>query len=562
MEYLVILAMFALAISGAPLFVIFGGLALWLFAGMADTPLSGAANDMFSEKFADSPLLVTIPLFTFAGVLLAASGAPKRLVSVSTALFGWIPGGLAIVCLVASAIFTTFTGGSGVTIVAIGGLLYPALVQSKYNERFALGLVTTGGSLGVMFPPSVPVIIYGVVGGVDIEGLFIASLVPGLLTVGAIAIYSSVIGVRAKIARTPFDGRTALIELWKAKWEAALPVVLVGGLMFGMLRIHEAAAFTALYVLVVELFIYKDISFRDLPRIVRECVVLVGAILIILATAIGLTAYLIQANVPQGILEWMQTFIASKWAFLLGLNIFLLFVGMMMDIFSAIVVVVPLIAPIAVHFGINPYHLGAIFLLNLEIGYLTPPLGLNLFIAGFRFQKPLPTIYRAVLPYIGILLGALLLVTYIPELSTWSSRLVDPLTLDAQPSRDPAHGDPDGTLDDAFNEGSNAGGESLDDILNEGDGAGETLDDILKQGDGAGETLDDILKQGDGANPSGETLDDLAPVAKPAPGEETLDDLLKQGEGANPDGETLDDLERTGKPVPSGETLDDLLPQK
>lgn len=316
-----------LVLTGAPLFVVFGGLALWLFAGLEDTPLSGAANDMFSEKFADSPLLVTIPLFTLAGVLLAASGAPSRLVAVSRALFGWIPGGLAIVCLVASAIFTTFTGGSGVTIVAIGTLLFPALLQEKYGERFSLGLVTTGGSLGVLFPPSIPVIIYGVVAGLDIEGLFTAALLPGLITRGALTLYCAFVGRTSGVERSAFDAKTAARALWLAKWEVALPVVLVGGLVSGMLRIHEAAALTALYVLIVELFVYKDIALADTPRIIRECVVLVGAILIVLATAIGLTAYLIQANVPQRIVESMQVFIGSQWTFLLALNAFLLLVG-------------------------------------------------------------------------------------------------------------------------------------------------------------------------------------------------------------------------------------------
>jgi tripartite ATP-independent transporter DctM subunit len=488
MDVIVVVLLLALVACGAPLFAVFGMLSVWLFARLPDTPVSGAANDMFSEKFADSPLLVTIPLFTFAGVVLAASRAPQRLVTVSRALFGWIPGGLAIVCLVASAIFTTFTGGSGVTIVAIGGLLFPALLQERYRERFSLGLVTTGGSLGVLFPPSVPVILYGVVGGVDIEGLFIAALVPGLITVVALAAYSALVGLRTKLPRTSFDGRVALQVLWMAKWEAVLPIVLVGGLAGGMLRIHEAAAFTALYVLVVELFVYKDIRLADVPGIVRECVVLVGAILIILATAIGLTAYLIQANVPQSILAAMQTFVGSKTTFLLVLNIFLLVVGMTMDIFSAIVVVVPLIVPIANHFDMNPYHLGAIFLLNLEIGYLTPPFGLNLFISSFRFERSVPTVYRAVVPFTLLLLGVLALVTFVPQLSTWSSRLAAPLLLGPPPTETSPPAD-ELRVDDAPGDPGSSG-ETLEDLLGSQDGAappaGETLEDLLGPGDDAG----------------------------------------------------------------------------
>ena len=492
---IIVVLLIVLALLGAPLFAIFGAAAVVLFSRLADTPLSGAANDMFSEKFADSPLLVTIPLFTFAGVLMAESGTPKRLVNVSRALFGFMPGGLAIVCLIASAVFTTFTGGSGITIVAIGGLLYPALIAENYPEKFSLGLVTTGGSLGLLFPPSLPIIIYGVVGGVDIESLFVAALVPGLITLGVLATYAGFRGVREKLPRTPFDAKGALAAVWEAKWEAMLPIVLVGGMATGMLRIHEAAAFTALYVLIVETLIYKDLPFKEIPRIIRESVTLVGAILIILATAIGFTAYLIQANVPQTILEAMQTMITSKWTFLFVLNIFLLVVGMLMDIFSAIVVVVPLIVPIAMHFGVNPYHLGAVFLLNLEIGYLTPPVGLNLFISSFRFEKPMSTIYRAVAPYIALLLLSLALVTYIPYLSTWSSRLA-PLP---EPADGPAAHDTGAQPEDAPAAGADDGA-TLDDL-----GEGETLDDL-----GGEETLDDL--DGDsGGGSEGETLDDLEP---------------------------------------------------
>jgi len=416
----------ALAILGAPLFAIFGAAAMLLFGGLPDTSITGTANDVFSEKFADSPLLVTIPLFTFAGYLLAESGTPQRLVRVSRAWLGWMPGGLAIVCLVASAFFTTFTGGSGITIVAIGGLLYPALVADKYDENFSLGLVTTGGSLGLLFPPSVPMIIYGVVAGIMIEKLFLAGLIPGIITVAALAIYSSATGIKHKMSRTRFEAGPAFKMLWEAKWEALLPVALLGGMYSGLLRIHEAAAFTAIYTLVIEVWIYRDVSFRsDLPRIIRESMTLVGAILAILATAIGFTAFLIQARVPMVILDAMEGFITSQVMFLIALNIFLIGVGMLMDIFSAIVVVVPLIVPIALRFGVDPYHLGIVFLLNLEIGYMTPPVGLNLFISSFRFNKPITQLYRAVLPFIGLLGLALIIVTYIPSLSTWLPSLVE-----------------------------------------------------------------------------------------------------------------------------------------
>jgi len=536
---LLIVLLVLLALIGAPLFTIFGAAAMLLFSALPDTSITGAANDVFSEKFADSPLLVTIPLFTFAGYLMAESGTPRRLVAMSRAWVGWMPGGLAVVCILASAFFTTFTGGSGITIVAIGGLLYPALLADNYDEKFSLGLVTTSGSLGLLFPPSLPIVLYGVVAGVMIERLFLAGILPGILTVGALALYAVSTGVRHKMKRTPFNARAAFKALWEGKWEVMLPVVLLAGLYLGWLRIHEAAAFTAIYVLVIEVFVYRDITFRrDLPRVIRESMTLVGAILAILTTAIGFTAYLIQAQVPMKILDAMSSFISSPVMFLLVLNLFLLVVGMLMDIFSAIVVVVPLIVPIAAQFGINPYHLGIVFLLNLEIGYMTPPVGLNLFISSFRFDKPVTLIYRSVVPFVGLLLIALLITTYVPSLSTAVVGLMsDPSEQSAQPLR-PAQL-PGTTLDDlpgadAGTAGDQGSGQTLDDL--DGD-SGETLDDL---DDNSGETLDDLDDN------SGETLDDLDQAA---PGE-TLDDL---DQGAPHPGETLDDL----APHP-GETLDDL----
>jgi C4-dicarboxylate transporter, DctM subunit len=419
MSWIIIVGLMLLAALGAPLFVVFGAAAMYLFDVLPDTPIMGATNDVFSEKFADSTLLVTIPLFTFAGYLMAESGTPRRLVELSRAWLGWLPGGLALVCIIASAFFTTFTGGSGITIVAIGGLLYPALVSERYPERFSLGLVTTGGSLGLLFPPSVPIVLYGVVAGITIEGLFAAGFLPGIVTLIALGGYSMWKAGAIHLPRTRFVLREALRTLWIAKWEAAIPVVLVLGMGLGLLRIHEASAFTAIYVLFIEVFVYRDVRFtKDLPRIIRDSMTLVGAILMILATAIGFTSYLIQAEVPMRILEAMQTFITSKWMFLLLLNVFLIGVGMLMDIFSAIVVVVPLIIPIARSFGVDPFHLGIVFLLNLEIGYMTPPVGLNLFISSFRFGKPVTELYRAVLPFIGLLLLALAVVTYYEPLST------------------------------------------------------------------------------------------------------------------------------------------------
>jgi C4-dicarboxylate transporter, DctM subunit len=491
---IIIAGIIVLALLGTPLFAVFGGAAMLLFGLLPDAGLTGAANDVFSEKFADSPLLVTIPLFTFAGYLMAESGTPRRLVELSRAWLGWLPGGLAIVCLVASAFFTTFTGGSGITIVAIGGLLYPALIADNYSEKFSLGLITTGGSLGLLFPPSLPIILYGVVAGVLIEKLFLAGIIPGMITVLALAGYGVSVGMRMKMPRTPFNAKGAFGTLWYAKWEVLLPVVLLGGMYSGLLRIHEAAAFTAIYVLVIEVWVYRDVSFRhDLPRIIRESMTLVGAILAILATAIGFTAYLIQAQVPMKILEAMETLISSKIMFLLVLNVFLIGVGMLMDIFSAIVVVVPLIVPIAAFFGVDPYHLGIVFLLNLEIGYMTPPVGLNLFISSFRFRKPVTLLYRAVLPFIGLLVVALLLTTYVESLSTWMTGLIDTDGMIHQ-MEEPEGLAPMDDLDlDAPME-DEADSLTLDDLMDD-DGEAPTLDDL---------DLDDLDDDGSAPDDDGE----------------------------------------------------------
>jgi len=467
MTALIVLVFLTIAAIGVPLFLMFGAGSMYLFASSPGGTVTSVAIDVFSEKFADSPTLVTIPLFTIAGYLMAEGGTPRRLIALSRALLGWMPGGLAIVCLCTSAFFTTFTGGSGITIVAIGGLLMPALLQEGYPKRFSLGLVTTAGSLGIMFPPALPLILYGIVANVLIDKLFLAGLIPGILTVVALAAYASFVGHKSKIERVPFHFKTALRAIWDTKWELGLPVVIIGGMATGRLRVHEASAFTGLYVLVVEAFVYRELSFRrDLPRIIRESMTLVGAILAILSTAIGFTAYLIQAQVPMKLLAAMEMFITSKVMFLLVLNVFLLIAGMVMEIFAAIFVVVPLIVPIANHFGVDPYHLGITFLVNLEIAYLAPPLGLNLIISSFRFATPVTTVYRSVLPFIAVLSITLLITTYVPWLSTFLPSLskTKDLTSEEKGETAPADGEAAPTLDD-FDDVAPAGeGEGLDDL--------------------------------------------------------------------------------------------------
>ena len=417
---LLLLGIVLLALIGVPLSSLFGISSLILFFGLPEGGWSAVAVDVFGVKFAENPTLVTIPLFTFAGYTLAKAKTPERLVELSRAWLGWMPGGLAVVCLMASAFFTTFTGGSGITIVAVGGLLLPSLVREGYPRSFAMGLVTTSGSLGLLFPPSVPLILYGIIGGLVMDKLLVAGLIPGIVVMFALWVYGAMASTRADVPRHRFQLSRALRALWVAKWELAIPLVLIGGMALGILRVHEASAFTALYVLVIEVFIYRDISIaRDLPKVVVESMTLVGVILLIMATALGFNGWMVQAEVANHLLAWMDSVVHSKILFLLMVNLVLLVVGMLMDIFTAIVVVVPLIIPMATHYGVDPYHMAVIFLLNLEIGYLTPPVGLNLFISSVRFNEPVTSVYRTVVPFIGVLLVALAAVTYVPILTTW-----------------------------------------------------------------------------------------------------------------------------------------------
>ncbi len=416
--WLIVVGFVILALFGAPLFTIIGAAAMLSFAGQGIDP-SAVIVELY--RIGSNPTLVAIPLFTFAGYMLAESKAPTRLVNLSRAFFGWIPGGLGVVALVTCAVFTAFTGASGVTIVALGGLLYPILMNEKYGERFSLGLVTTSGSLGLLFPPSLPLILYAVIAKISVDQLFAAGIIPGLLLVVALATYAIRQGIVQKVPRTTFSWREVGVAMKATAWELPLPILVIGGIYSGFFTATEAAAVTAFYVLIVEVFIYKDIKlFSDVPRVMRESMLLVGAILMIIGTAMGLTNYLVDEEVPMQLFEYTKTFISSPVLFLVVLNLFLIVVGMMMDIFSAIIVVVPLIIPIANAYGINPVHLGIIFLANLEIGYLTPPVGLNLFISSLRFHKPVFTVVRSIIPFTIILLLALLLITYVPELSLFA----------------------------------------------------------------------------------------------------------------------------------------------
>jgi C4-dicarboxylate transporter DctM subunit len=411
---LIVIIAVALLLIGTPIFVVISGLTLYLFF---DSQIDISAIIIEMHRMATTPVLVAIPLFTFAGYLLSESGAPKRIIRLSNALMGWLPGGLSVIALVTCAVFTALTGATGLTIIALGGILLPAMKQGRYSDNFSLGLLTTSGTLGLLFPPSLPLIIYAIVAKVRIDHLFIAGILPGILLVVLLSAFSVYRSVRTDVPQTKFKFNEVGIAIKETLWELPLPVVVLGGIYSGYFAVSEAAAITAVYVLLVEVVIYRDIRLRQLPEIMKKSMVLVGGLLIILGAAMGLTNYLIDAEIPMQLLDFFKAHIENPILFLVVLNIFLLAVGCTMGIFSALVVVVPLFTPLAEAYGIDPIHLGIIFLANLEIGASIPPLGINLFIASMRFDKPVLQLYVASLPFIAILLLALAIITYLPWLS-------------------------------------------------------------------------------------------------------------------------------------------------
>ena len=406
--------MAVLALFGAPLFVLIAGGAMLGYL-RSDIELSAIGIEIFG--IAEMPILLAIPLFTFAGYILSESNAPHRLVRVTNALMGWLPGGLAIVAIVACSFFTAFTGASGVTIIALGALLYPALQQSGYSDKFNLGLLTAGGSLGLLFAPSLPLILYGVVAEVSIDELFLAGIIPGVLMMVMMAAYCLWVNRHNRKPIGDFSLREVFGALREAMWEIPLPVIVLGGIYSGYLAVSEAAAVTALYVIVVEVFIKREISLRALPGIVRESMVLVGGILLILGASLASTNYMIDAEVPQQLMGVVSSMVSDRTSFLVLLFLFLLVLGAILDIFSALVLVVPLILPVAAEFGVHPVHLGIVFLATMQLGYLTPPVGLNLFIASYRFDQPIVKVYLATLQFLLLLMVAVLVITFWPELS-------------------------------------------------------------------------------------------------------------------------------------------------
>lgn len=403
-----------LAVFGAPLFAVIATSAM---LGYHQEGIDLMAMAIEVLGISQMPFLSAIPLFTFAGYLLSESGAPGRLVRLTGAVLGWMPGGLALVALGACAFFTAFTGASGVTIIALGAILYPALKEDGYPDNFNLGLVTTSGSLGLLFAPSLPLILYGIVAEVSIDNLFLAGILPGLLMLMMLSGWSLWVNRANRKPLATFSWRKVGASLRESIWELPLPVVVLGGIYSGFFAVSEAAAVTALYVLIVEVVIHREIKLSELPRIMRESMLLVGGILIILGVSLASTNYLIDAGVPQKILGFVSTFVSGQASFLFLLLIFLLILGAILDIFSATVLIVPLILPIAAQYGIDEVHLGIVFLAAMQLGYLTPPVGLNLFIASYRFDKPIMTVYLATFPFLMILLLSVILIMYWPQLS-------------------------------------------------------------------------------------------------------------------------------------------------
>ncbi len=402
------------AILGAPLFCVIASSALAGFHGEG-VDLSSVAINIY--QLTDTQMLPTIPLFTLAGYLMSESGAPVRLVRLSRALLGWMPGGLSIVALIACAMFTAFTGASGVTIIAMGGLLYPALIAEGYPENFSLGLVTTAGALGLLFPPSLPPILYGVISKVAVDDLYRAGLLPCLLMVVLLSVYSVIVSARSHTPTTPFHFKEVFLAAREAIWEIPLPFVVIGGIYTGVFAVADAAVVTAMYALVVEVLIYREVSLKKLMAVFRETVVLVGGVLVIVSVSMASTNYMMDAQVPVKLANFTLKYISSPLTFLIVMNIFLLLVGCLLDIFSHIVIVLPLLLPLAQNYGINPIHLGIIFLANLQIGYCIPPFGMDLFISSYRFNKGILLIFRSTIPFSLILLLTVLIITYWPELS-------------------------------------------------------------------------------------------------------------------------------------------------
>lgn len=423
MTLILTILLLLMLLLGAPLFaVILAATILGFYSSGID--LTVITAELY--RIANTPLLVALPLFTLSGYLLSESNTSERLLRLTRAWFGWMPFGLAVISLLTCAAFTAFTGASGVTIIALGALLLPVLIKEGYDAKFSLGLVTTSGSLGLLLPPSVPLILYGIIvqqinigERFTLTQLFMAGILPSLLMIALLTLWALWANRHVTLDKTEFNWPEAFSAIKAIAWELPLPLFIIGGIFGGFLAISEVAAATALYVLIVEVFVYKEIRLAGLSKVMSESMQMLGGILLILGVSMAFTNFLIDAEVPMQLFDWIKSHVDNKLSFLLLLNLFLLVLGAILDIFSALVIVVPLIVPIAVSYGIHPIHLGIIFLANMQIGYLTPPVGMNLFIASYRFNKSISELYQATLPFMLILLVAVFIITYVPWLSTW-----------------------------------------------------------------------------------------------------------------------------------------------
>ncbi len=559
-----------LALMGTPLFAVMGGASELAWLHHPDPNLNHfrfIAPRVLDDHFAGSPILVTIPLFTFVGYVLARAKTAARLVRFSTALVGWIPGGLAIVCVIASAVFTLLTGGSGVTIIAIGGLLLPALKKEGYSDKFSLGLLSSGGSLGLLLPFAVPLFVYAILAGVDVDAAMVAVIPPGLFVLFLFSGYAIYVGWRDKIPTKRFDPVELGVSFWELKWEVGIFAIMGLGIKVFQLNIDELAGVVAFYTIIIECFVYKDIRFRkDIPRVAKSAMVMAGAIILILTMANALVNYVSDQKIPDQIFNFLASLGLNKdWQFLIIMNVFLLVLGMVMEGFSAIFVAVPLIIPFAARFHLGPFHVGMIFLLNLELAFCMPPLGLNLFIASFRFNRPATSLYRPILPFIGILTVALLVISYVPGISSlmvrgriaeerekaekkgdppreaWLLECVQEDRLNPKPcTKEDEAKYPDGKLPQAATPDPAADAGPEPDAGTSGDD-----DDLLKMmaaGDGgtapskeagSAESDDDLMKKmmggGDGdAGASGDAAAKPAPSAAPSGKIDTDDDLMKK----------------------------------
>lgn len=408
------------ALIGVPIFIVILAAAALGFS-FAEIDLMVLPIELY--RITESQVLMALPMFALAGFLLSESKTADRLVRLSQAALGWMPGGMIIIALLTCAFFTMLTGGSGVTIVALGALLHPSLLKSGYKDKFSIGLITTSGSLGLLLPPAIPLILYGIIAqqmdiaDVSISDLFVAGLVPAFLMILALYGYGLWANRDVKIPLVKFDRKEFFSALNDAKWELAIPVVILGGVFSGVLVISDAAAVTALYVLIIEVFVYREVSISRLPKVMKETMVMVGGIILILGVAMAFTNFLVDAQVPESLFDFIQKHIENKYTFLILLNIVLLLLGALLDIFAALVIMVPLILPVAMSYGIDPVHLGIIFVANMQIGYFTPPVGMNLFIASYRFKRSIHELYIATLPFMAVLLMVLFAITYIPTLS-------------------------------------------------------------------------------------------------------------------------------------------------